>query len=142
MEMQSTPSSAIERRPPRPTLPETSRGIRPAVMRTASRRRSGLKSSSRMRSHPASRAWRSCARSSTSTTSGSAGHCRRAPATAAASEPAARMWFSFSITVSYRPKRWLSPPPQRTAYFCARRRPGRVLRASRMRVPVPATAAT
>lgn len=52
------------------------------------------------------------------------------------------MWFSFSITVSNNPIRWLSPPPQRTAYFCATRSPGRVLRVSRMRAPVPATAAT
>ena len=38
--------------------------------------------------------------------------------------------------------RWLSPPPQRTAYFCALRSPGRVLRVSRMRHSVPATAST
>ena len=40
-----------------------------------------------------------------------------------------------------------APPPARTAYFCARRRPGRVLRVSRMAQPrgfveAPATAST
>ncbi len=35
-----------------------------------------------------------------------------------------------------------APPPQRTAYFCAVRRPGSVLRVSRMRQLVPATAST
>jgi hypothetical protein len=34
------------------------------------------------------------------------------------------------------------PPPQRTAYFCARRRPGRVLRVSTIFARVPATAST
>src|SRR5437763_3263481 len=29
--------------------------------------------------------------------------------------------------------RWFSPPPQRTAYFCSARSPGRVLRVSRIR---------
>src|SRR5687767_9226589 len=38
--------------------------------------------------------------------------------------------------------RWLRPPPQRTAYFCARRRPGIVLRVSRIVARVPATART
>src|SRR5690606_14568153 len=40
------------------------------------------------------------------------------------------------------PMRWLLPPPARTAYFCASRRPGRVLRVSRIRAPVPRTAST
>ena len=38
---------------------------------------------------------------------------------------------------SYRPVRWFVPPPQRTAYFSSARRPGVVLRVSRMRVGVP-----
>ena len=40
------------------------------------------------------------------------------------------MWFSLISTASYRPMRWLAPPPTRTAYFCASRRPGSVLRVS------------
>jgi len=36
----------------------------------------------------------------------------------------------------------LCPPPQATAYFSNRRQPGVVLRVSRMRTPVPRTAAT
>ena len=63
-------------------------------------------------------------------------------AMAAVTEPATRMWFSFSITASNRPMRWLLPPPQRTAYFCARRRPGIVLRVSRIFARVPRTAST
>ena len=60
----------------------------------------------------------------------------------AVTPPAAAMWFSLISTASYRPIRWLVPPPTRTAYFCASRRPGRVLRVSTMCVPVPATACT
>ncbi len=36
----------------------------------------------------------------------------------------------------------MTPPPQRTAYFSRARRPGVVLRVSRMRAPVPSTAST
>ena len=45
-------------------------------------------------------------------------------------------------TASWRPIRWLVPPPQRTAHFSAARRPGVVLRVSRMTARVPATAST
>ena len=69
-------------------------------------------------------------------------HVRAAGPIAAAIEPATRTWFSLSITESNRPMRWLAPPPVRTAYFCARRRPGRVLRGARMRAFGPRTAAT
>src|SRR5690606_2991585 len=104
--------------------PDTSSGMRPSngaacAIRTASRRVAASKSSTSTRSQPASSASRSCARVSTSTTSGRAGCLARAAAIAAATEPNARTWFSFSMTVSYRPMRWLSPPPVRTAYFCA-----------------------
>ena len=112
------------------------------AMRTASRRSSALKSSTRMRSQPVASACRNCSRVSTSTISGRSGWAARAAAIAAATEPATRMWFSLSITASYRPRRWLPPPPARTAYFCARRRPGRVLRVSRIMAPVPRTAST
>src|SRR5690606_8857507 len=147
MEMKSTPSSAIARRPSRPTLPETSSGMRPAngaerAMRTASRRVAASKSSTRMRSQPASSASRSSSRVSTSTISGRSGRAARAAWIAAVTEPATRTWFSLSITASYRPMRWLAPPPARIAYFCAWRRPGRVLRVSRMVAPVPRTAST
>ncbi len=43
---------------------------------------------------------------------------------------------------SSRPKRWFTPPPQRTAYFSRARRPGVVLRVSVMRARVPRTAWT
>ncbi len=52
--------------------------------------------------------------------------------------PAAAMWFSLIRMPSYSPTRWFCPPPTRTAYFSAMRRPGRVLRVSRMAARVPA----
>ena len=61
---------------------------------------------------------------------------------AAPTDPAAATWLSLISTASPRPSRWLTPPPQRTAYFSSSRRPGRVLRVSRMRAPVPSTAST
>ena len=64
-----------------------------------------------------------------------AGASRARARIAAAIEPAARMWFSFSITASNRPMRWFTPPPTRTAYFCARRRPGNGLARVEDRAP-------
>src|SRR6185437_4987276 len=45
-------------------------------------------------------------------------------------------------TPSERSSRWFWPPPQRTAYFSIARRPGTVLRVSRIRDFVPETAST
>src|SRR5690606_20739033 len=56
--------------------------------------------------------------------------------------PAATTWLSLIRAASDRDIRWLTPPPQRTAYFCRARRPGSVLRLSRTRALVPATAST
>jgi hypothetical protein len=56
--------------------------------------------------------------------------------------PATAMWLSLIRMASSRPKRWLKPPPQRTAYFSKARRPGVVLRVQQMRVRVPATRRT
>src|SRR5690348_13081473 len=50
------------------------------------------------------------------------------------------MWFSLIRIASNRPMRWFVAPPQRTAYFCARRNPGTVLRVSRIVARVPRTA--
>ncbi|MNM34220.1 hypothetical protein D3C81_448640 [compost metagenome] len=111
----------------------------PAVMRTASRISSRFSSSSMMMSAPAASAWRSSSRLSTSISTGLPGAMRCAAATAAATPPLAAMWFSLIRKASYRPMRWLSQPPQVTAYFCARRRPGRVLRVSSRRTWVPST---
>ena len=47
------------------------------------------------------------------------------------------MWLSLISTASSRPKRWLTPPPQRTAYFSSARRPGVVLRVSAIARRVP-----
>ncbi len=40
------------------------------------------------------------------------------------------MWFSLIRMPCHSARRWLPPPPTRTAYFCAWRRPGKVLRVS------------
>ncbi|ABM55820.1 hypothetical protein Veis_0027 [Verminephrobacter eiseniae EF01-2] len=145
MEMRSTPVSASSRRPARVTPPEISRIARPALRRTASRSMgSGMLSSSTILA-PASRAWPNCSSVSTSICMNRACAARSSWPTArstAVTPPAAAMWFSLISTASYRPMRWLLPPPTRTAYFCARRRPGKVLRVSTIRAPVPATAST
>ena len=56
-------------------------------------------------------------------------------ATAGAIPPARRRWFSFTRIASSSPARWFVPPPQRTAYFSSARRPGVVLRVSRIVAP-------
>ena len=71
----------------------------------------------------------------------------RAACSAAAMLPAAAMWFSLIRMPSHSAMRWLWPPPVRTAYFCAWRRPGRVLRVSSTTQPcglgdTPAIAST
>ena len=49
-------------------------------------------------------------------------------------------WLSLISTASSRPKRWFDPPPTRTAYFCAARSPGIVLRVQQTCARVPAIA--
>lgn len=44
--------------------------------------------------------------------------------------PAAAMWLSFIIIMSYSPIRWGVPPPSCTAHLSSNRRPGTVLRVS------------
>src|SRR5438093_874305 len=41
-------------------------------------------------------------------------------------------WLSFTSTMSYKPKRWLPPPPASTAAFSKVRRPGVVFRVSKI----------
>ncbi|MNJ60642.1 hypothetical protein D3C77_563900 [compost metagenome] len=100
---------------------------------------SRLSSSSMTISAPASRASFSSSRLSTSTSTGLPGAMRRAALTAWAIPPLAAMWFSLIRKASNSPMRWLWQPPQVTAYFCARRRPGRVLRVSSSLTWVSAT---
>ncbi len=109
---------------------------------TAVRMSACVNSSSMMTSGFMPSASRNSSSDSTSTSTGMPGADARAWRMAALIEPAAMMWFSLTSTMSCRPMRWLRPPPQRTAYFCARRRPGSVLRVSRIWQPVPATAVT
>ena len=47
------------------------------------------------------------------------------------------MWLFLMSTPSLRSRRWLVPPPHRTAYLSRTRSPGAVLRVSRIVVPVP-----
>ena len=61
---------------------------------------------------------------------------------AATTEPAAATWLSLMSAASPSPIRWLTPPPTLTAYFCSARKPGNVLRVSRISAWVPSIAAT
>ena len=56
---------------------------------------------------------------------------------ASATPPAAITWLSLTSAASDSDIRWLTPPPQRTAYFSRARRPGVVLRVSRTLAFVP-----
>src|SRR5215211_9008392 len=113
----STPVSATARAPSRVIPPEASvRARRPQAFTAAAMvSRSMLSSSSR--SQPRSRASATWSRVSTSTSRGSPGPAARAASTARRRPPAAWMWLSLTSRASYRPMRWLAPPPQRTAYF-------------------------
>ncbi len=66
----------------------------------------------------------------------------RAASTARVTPPASRRWLSLISTISVRSYRWFTPPPSRTACRSKGRRPGAVLRVSRIRQPVPSTAST
>ncbi len=57
-------------------------------------------------------------------------------------EPEADIWLSFISMPSERLKRWLQPPPIRTAYLSKILSPGIVFRVSVIRVFVPFTAST
>ena len=72
-------------------------------------------------------------RVSHSTSTARPGQRRWASATAASMEMPAR-WLSLSRMPSESEPRWLTPPPARTAAFSRARKPGVVLRVSRMRV--------
>jgi len=73
-------------------------------------------------------------------------HLASRPATARRvawrTDPASRTWLSLTRMPASRPPRWGTPPPASTACFSRNRRSGVVLRVSRMRAPVPATAST
>src|SRR5207248_5046871 len=113
-ETKSTPVSAYARTVARETPPEASSSARPAASSTASRTSSGLMLSSRILGAPPASASRTCASVSASTSTGSPSTRPSRAASAALTPPASRRWFSFTSTPSYRPARWLRPPPQRT----------------------------
>ena len=105
--------------------------------------RSGSMLSSRSRGAPAASASSISSASRHSTSSGRSGNgARGALGPPPPTPPAAAMWFSLIRIASNRPKRWFVPPPARTAAFSSARRPGVVLRVSRIRAPVPSTART
>src|SRR5215831_15399190 len=124
--------------------PEASSGNLPATISTALRIVAvSMLSSSTASANPTSSTSRSSSSVSTSISI-----LTRWPAAAfarlstASMPPATAMWLSLISMASSRPKRWLKPPPQRTAYFSRARRPGVVLRVQQMRVRVPATRRT
>lgn len=119
--------------------PEDSRTARPPTSATASAVWIGVKLSSRIRSAPASSTSRTCWRVSTSTSIGTSGNSSRTRLKASATPPAAMTWLSLTSAASDSDIRWLTPPPQRTAYFSMARRPGVVLRVSRTLAPVPSS---
>ncbi|COX35211.1 Uncharacterised protein [Mycobacterium tuberculosis] len=84
----------------------------------------------------------SCSSESTSTSHGRSGAAFRTARSASTTDPAAATWLSLISAASPNPSRWLTPPPVRTAYFCSARRPGSVLRVSRIFALVPRTAST
>ncbi len=127
------------------TPPEASMIARPAIIATASAQvvRATCCRAARRRRRPrsASSSWSSVSTSTSILTRWPtcAAHARGSPS---ATPPATAMWLSLISTASSRPKRWLAPPPQRTAYFSKARSSGVVLRVQTMRALVPATAAT
>ena len=78
----------------------------------------------------------------TSTSTGRSGYAARTASYAGTTPPAATTWLSLTIAMSESEKRWLVPPPHRTAYFWRARWRGSVLRVSRTRARVPASAST
>ena len=148
IEMTSTPVPAMPATVARLTLPLASTRARPPTSATPAASSARLKLSSMMVSTPAASTGPICSMLSTSTSK-----CVVCPSRALASRSTAvsfdgsppvrtARWLSLASTASERPKRWLAPPPQRTAYRSSTRSPGVVLRVSVMRAPVPSTRAT
>src|SRR5262245_12975282 len=124
--------------------PEASSGHRSPTISTALRMvAASILSSSTASANPTSSTSRSCSSVSTSISI-----LTRWPAEALARSstarmpPATAMWLSLISMASSSPKRWLKPPPQRTAYFSSARSPGVVLRVQQMRVRAPSTRRT
>jgi hypothetical protein len=124
--------------------PDASSLARPRALSTAARSSSSDMLSSRIRSIPAASASSTSASVAHSTSTGTpfARPYSSARRVASPTPPASAAWFSLTRIASCRPKRWLLPPPATTACFSSTRRPGVVLRVSRIVAPVPATAAT
>ena len=98
--------------------------------------------SSSSRSAPAASASATSAGFLHSTSILAPGRAARAAVTARRRPRASAMWFSLIRIASSSPRRWLAPPPAATAAFSSPRRPGVVLRVSRIVAPEPSTAAT
>src|SRR5659263_454784 len=113
--------------------PLASRPARPAATSTDRRSSARPMLSSRTRSAPAATASPTCSTVSHSTSTDSPGNVARTAWKAARTPPAASTWLSLTSAASDSDIRWLTPPPQRTAYFSRARRPGVVLRVSRIR---------
>ena len=126
------------------TPPLASSSARPATWRTASRScvdRHVVEQDPR-RAPPAERLVDLGERRGTRPRAAARARAARAWRTASPTPPASAAWFSLIRIASYRPARWLVPPPAATAAFSSARSPGVVLRVSRIRAPVPSTACT
>src|SRR6185436_5134963 len=141
-EMKSTPVLATSRTVSSVTLPDASSLALPSQMATASRIVAIDMLSSRIRSTPSASASRTLSSERVSTSISKVVPEVRTRWTAAVIEPAKSMWLSFINTMSKRPVRWFCPPPSRTASLSVVRRPGAVLRVSRMTAFVDETAST
>ena len=112
----------------------------------ASRIWAGVMLSRRIASMPStSTKARTCSRLSASTSIrmfGRSCRSRRIRSAKPESSPSAARWLSFTITMSYKPNRWLAPPPATTAAFSNARSPGVVLRVSNILVEGFPTAST
>ena len=136
--MKSTPVSAAARTVSRLTLPEASRvGLPPCARgRRAVRPRRASSAgpccrggAGRRRCRGRRRSRRGCGPRPPPAAPGGPCGPRRRPC---AMLPAAAMWLSLIRKASKRPMRWLVPPPAATAAFSSLRRPGVVLRVSRI----------
>src|SRR5271170_3833277 len=128
-EIRSTPVAATAATVSRLIRPEASVTARPSTIVTARRRVSGAILSSNTASTPTSSASASWSRESTaSSILTRCPACCRASSSAGPTPPAIAMWLSLISIASSSPKRWLAPPPDRTASFSKVRSPGVVLR--------------
>ena len=128
-EIRSTPAAAIAGAVSRVMRPEASVTARPATISTARRRVGGsMLSSSTASNAVVERLGELVERVDLELDLDEVAGMGARPFRAAPTPPASATWLSLISIASSRPKRWLAPPPSRTASFSRMRRPGVVLR--------------